>query len=148
MTEGLRPGRNVIRAKVRGQAARITVTNHRSSGPVIAGRQVQPWVCLNREYGLGAAKDRACTTKPRFLYFYKSASGGELKGYDTDNPPADVATTTNDRGVEAPYIVRRERGVIDRGVYDVAVLFDPAKMWDRWKPQPRVEPQGALALRR
>ena len=30
-----------------------------------------------------------------------------------------------DQGVTVPFIVRNERGVIDRGVYDIAVLFDP-----------------------
>jgi Tannase-like family of unknown function (DUF6351) len=34
-----------------------------------------------------------------------------------------------------PYIVRRERGVIDRGIYDIAVLFDPTQPWDATSPQ-------------
>ncbi len=34
-----------------------------------------------------------------------------------------------------PYIVRVERGTINRGIYDIAVLFDPAKPWSALAPQ-------------
>lgn len=43
--------------------------------------------------------------------------------------PADMATTTTDTGLTVPYIVRVERGTMNRGIYDIAVLFDPAKPW-------------------
>src|SRR5882724_5246458 len=39
-------------------------------------------------------------------------------------PPADLATTTSTAGLTVPYIVRVERGTINRGIYDIAVLFD------------------------
>jgi hypothetical protein len=55
-------------------------------------------------------------------------------------PPADLAMTTTDQGVTVPYIVRVERGTLNRGIYDVAVLFDPtrddvATGWEPWAPQ-------------
>ena len=48
----------------------------------------------------------------------------------------DVAMTTTDTGAKVPYIVRVERGTINRGIYDIAVLFDPAKddVKTGWKP--------------
>jgi len=50
--------------------------------------------------------------------------------------PADLASTTTDSGLTVPYIVRLERGVINRGIYEIAVLFDPAKPWaDGLSPQ-------------
>ena len=49
--------------------------------------------------------------------------------------PADLATTTTDAGVTVPYIVRVERGTINRGIYDMAVLFDPSKTWSGLAPQ-------------
>jgi uncharacterized tannase-like protein DUF6351 len=49
--------------------------------------------------------------------------------------PADLAQTTTDQGVTVPYIVRVERGTIDRGIFDVAVLFDPSQDWKPWAPQ-------------
>jgi uncharacterized tannase-like protein DUF6351 len=52
-------------------------------------------------------------------------------------PPADLAMTTTTTGLTVPYIVRVERGTINRGIYDVAVLFDPAKPWSALAPQPQ-----------
>jgi hypothetical protein len=49
--------------------------------------------------------------------------------------PADLATTTTDAGVTVPYIVRVERGTMNRGIYDIAVLFDPTKPWTAVAPQ-------------
>lgn len=49
--------------------------------------------------------------------------------------PADMATTTTDAGVTVPFIVRVERGTMNRGIYDIVVLFDPAKSWTANAPQ-------------
>ena len=59
-----------------------------------------------------------------------------FKPYDPAARPADLAMTTTDTGVTVPYIVRVERGTINRGIYDVAVLFDPTKdaVATGWKP--------------
>jgi hypothetical protein len=43
--------------------------------------------------------------------------------------PADLAMTTTDAGMTVPYIVRVERGTMNRGIYDIAVLFNPAQPW-------------------
>ena len=53
-------------------------------------------------------------------------------------PAASVATTTTTTGLSVPYIVRVERGTINRGIYDIAVLFDPAApAWTATTPQPQ-----------
>ena len=53
-------------------------------------------------------------------------------------PAASVASTTTSAGVTVPYIVRVERGTLNRGIYDIAVLFDPtAPAWTATKPQPQ-----------
>jgi hypothetical protein len=38
--------------------------------------------------------------------------------------------------VTVPYIVRLERGAMDRGLYDVAVLDNPSAAWAPWASQP------------
>jgi hypothetical protein len=48
-----------------------------------------------------------------------------------------VASTTTTTGATVPYIVRVERGTINRGIYDIAVLFDPAAPWTATAPQPQ-----------
>src|SRR6267143_5530676 len=48
-----------------------------------------------------------------------------------------VASTTTTHGFTVLYIVRVERGTINRGIYDIAVLFDPARPWSALSPQPQ-----------
>src|SRR5712691_3055763 len=49
-----------------------------------------------------------------------------------------VASTTTSTGLTLPYIVRVERGTLNRGIYDIAVLFDPTKpAWTPTASQPQ-----------
>jgi hypothetical protein len=68
-------------------------------------------------------------------------AGACFKPYSAAMAPSDVAMTTTDAGITVPFIVRVERGTINRGIYDIAVLFDPskddvAKGWKPTAPQP------------
>jgi hypothetical protein len=57
-------------------------------------------------------------------------ANGCFKPYDPALPaPADLAATTTDHGVTVPYIVRVERGTMNRGIYDIVVLFNPSQPW-------------------
>src|SRR5215470_11010669 len=60
-----------------------------------------------------------------------------FRPYTGTNPP-DLAmtTTTTDTGMTVPYIVRVERGTMNRGIYDIAVLYDPTQAsWNVKAPQ-------------
>ena len=59
--------------------------------------------------------------------------------------PADVATTTTLDGRTVPFVVRRERGTINRFIYSLAMLADPAAARDR---HVALEPAARLLLRR
>lgn len=50
-----------------------------------------------------------------------------FKVYTPGTTPGDLASVTTDAGVRVPYIVRLERGTSSRGIYDLAVLHDPAR---------------------
>ena len=107
----------------------------------------------------GTAIDTQCNIPTEIKLYYKSRAAvaanctislpdpnppanppanGCFKTYDPANPPAaaDILTTTTDRGITVPYIVRVERGTINRGIFDIAVLFDPARDSPTagWKP--------------
>ncbi|MFY9588118.1 MAG: DUF6351 family protein, partial [Actinomycetota bacterium] len=128
-----------------GTGARITITKHPRGGPVLAGPQVQPWVCQE------GALDKQCNAPTKFEFMYAPSitggSGASVPGvgvgtsswqpYDPENPPPDgsIATTTTDEGKTVPYIIRVETGYMDRDQYAVAVLFDPTKPWTPWAPQ-------------
>jgi hypothetical protein len=62
-----------------------------------------------------------------------------FKPYPDGSTPADLAMTTTTDGLTVPYVVRVERGTMDRGIYDIAVLFDPTRTdpWTALAPQPQ-----------
>ncbi|MEX2290015.1 MAG: DUF6351 family protein [Mycobacteriales bacterium] len=136
--EGLELGTTVVAARAGGRGARLPLTNHPRGGPVFSGPQIQPWVCTTQAAGLGEPQDAQCNGNTTYTFTYKDTVTGRFTSYDPDDPPpaARVATTTTDTGVTVPYIVRDERGTLDRGIYDIAVLFDPSKPFEPWAPQP------------
>jgi hypothetical protein len=62
-----------------------------------------------------------------------------FKPYTVGTTPPDLAVTTTTHGLTVPYIVRVERGTLNRGIYDIAVLFDPNNTtpWTALSPQPQ-----------
>ncbi|MEJ8839735.1 DUF6351 family protein [Ramlibacter sp. AN1133] len=111
--------------------------------------------------GLAGQPDANCNIATEFRLYYRTTLATPLGGCPLPDPfsnsalaqpapsanqcfkpftpgttPADMAApvTTID-GVTVPFIVRLERGTINRGIYDIAVLFDPAKPWTVQAPQ-------------
>lgn len=140
LVTGLEQGTNVIRARVhRGPDATLKITNHAKGGPIFSGAQVQPWTCdTTANPSLGDALDAQCNAPTAYRYVYRNLSN-QFVAYDPANPPAAeaIATTTTDHGVTVPYIVRIERGTMNRGIHEIAVLFDPARPWTPWARQPQ-----------
>ncbi len=65
-----------------------------------------------------------CGAPTRVDYFYRAVGDdptADLHPYDPTDPPADVATT-NVNGRTVPFIVRYERGTINRFIYSIALL--------------------------
>jgi uncharacterized tannase-like protein DUF6351 len=103
------------------------------------------------------AVDAQCNIATEFKLFYRTTTPGCssalpdpsppaaqpanncFKSYTVGTTPADLAMTTTTEGLTVPYIVRVERGTMNRGIYDIAVLFDPAatKPWTALAPQPQ-----------
>jgi len=101
------------------------------------------------------AIDAQCNIATEFKLFYRTTTAGCstalpdpsppatlptnncFKPYTLGSAPADLATTTTTDGLTVPYIVRVERGTVNRGIYDIAVLFDQAKPWSALAPQPQ-----------
>jgi hypothetical protein len=114
--------------------------------------------------GLAGMPDANCTIATEFKLYYRTTSACVLglpdpvwnvastavtipaqpvasaancfKPYDSAAPrPADMAQTTTDAGRTVDYIVRVERGVMNRGIYDIVALFNPASGWTAVAPQ-------------
>src|SRR5262245_2280891 len=145
LAKGLNDGSNTLVATAGRATAKLTVVNHSAAGPVISGPHETPFACETEKFNLmsggvaGKALDADCSIATRIDYVYKStapaAPAGRGRGSDNTfkslpdpkSIPADVAMTTTSLGVQVPFIVRVETGTINRGVYEIAMLFNPAK---------------------
>jgi hypothetical protein len=158
--EGLIPGANTVDVRSGNRRlARTVLTNHSINGPVISGPQQMPFICQTEEAGLGPARDAQCSAATVVAYIYRSTAipqgrggigpaspgrgpGGALpagfKPYDPAAPrPGDLAQTTTTDGRTVDYIVRRERGTINRAVYEIAFLHVPGEpLPDPWTTMP------------
>jgi hypothetical protein len=109
-----------------GYEVELALRNHPSHGPVFSGPQQQPFFCNPGESGLGPDHDEFCHTDTVVEYFYRSPTGF-VPLADPSVIPDDVLMTTTSTGLEVPLIVRNERGTLNRGIYSIAVLHDPAQ---------------------
>lgn len=151
LLDGLGDGKNMIEVIVDGRVtSRAQLINHPPSGPIFSGSRQYPFVCETEANGLGPALNANCAAESVVEYYYKSTEPSKLspreqliaqydaifsstsvilapgfKPYDPARPPADVAWTVMTDGRTVKYIVRRERGVINRAVYEIQFLHDP-----------------------
>ncbi len=128
LVRGLMVGRNTVTA---GEA-RLGITNYPRSGPMLAGPHETPYICGTAGFTtlakvkLGPATGPDCSVPTRVDYLYRSTVDRSLKVLPATKP-ADLATTTTSDGRRVPYIVRVETGVINRSIYEYAVLHDRAE---------------------
>jgi hypothetical protein len=79
-------------------------------------------VVLNGEI-VGYSKD--CLVKTQAAYFFKPRDNDRLKPLTPDTNPS-VIDTVNINGKTAPFVVRLERGTINRFIYAIVMLADPS----------------------
>lgn len=125
--EGLEQGANVLRVTgPRGASGEITLTNYPKDGPIFSGPHMTPYECRTAESGMGQPLDENCNAPTRYDWFYRSSDGAFKPYTPGGTAPADLVTTTTIDGETVPYVVRVESGVINRSIYRLAVLDDPA----------------------
>ncbi|MEO7652437.1 MAG: DUF6351 family protein, partial [Bryobacteraceae bacterium] len=73
--------------------------------------------------------DADCSAKTLVSYFYRSNQPpASFKPFDPAAPrPADLERTTTSTGQTVDYIVRREKGTINRAIYEIAFLHVPGQ---------------------
>ncbi len=147
--EGLRIGKNTLEVKSARGRAKLELTNYPTTGPVFSGPHQKPFVCQTEQAGLGTPLDSDCSAQTTVTYVYKSTQpaapggrGGQTPGalpggfkpFESAAPrPADLAQTTTLDGKTVDYIVRRERGTINRAIYEIAFLHVPGQpLPDPW----------------
>jgi Tannase-like family of unknown function (DUF6351) len=129
---GIPLGKSTLRVKSAQSSATLELVNHPISGPVFSGPHQKPFVCQTESWKLGPPQDENCSAPTKVEWQYKSTVPVEGRGqsafkpFDPSGPrPADLATATVNGGT-VPYIVRLETGTINRAVYQIAYLHDPA----------------------
>ena len=126
---GLMEGDNVLdvtSAEGNVTAASVTLVNHPASGPIFSGPQQEPFFCATdghlEDLELGPVIDENCSVETVVSYKYLSETGGWMDYPESGDRPADVATTTTLDGEEVDFIVRWERGTLNRFLYSIAML--------------------------
>jgi hypothetical protein len=142
LVDGLSLGENhlEVRANGRGQgrpSAALTLVNHPIEGPVFSGPHI-PMYCTaaGSPWNLGPVDEHCHVEAPSVEYRYRT-TGGSFAPLPGDGVPSDLATTTTSGGEDVPYIVRIERGTINRAVYETAILHEPGTaLPDPWTTTP------------
>lgn len=136
--DDLAPGDHELVLRGSGRPVRMALRVFPQGGPVFSGPQVMPWVCTTEANGLGPALDVQCNAPATYRYVFRPAAGGAFLPYDPDLPPPDaaVASTVTDQGRVVPYVVRIERGTLNRSIYDIAALATPGQRVEPWVDVP------------
>ncbi len=149
-------GSSTVLARIGGELARITVTNHPQTGPMFAGAKQEVFLCASDSHRgtaqLGDILDSDCSMDTRVDFLYMSLASGNVEPYDPDTTPAsDVALTTTLDGSLVPFIVRWERGTINRFIYSIAMLSPESQSLSEpdlsgWNRRALFQFQGGVAI--
>jgi hypothetical protein len=133
LISGLKLGTNRIELDQGRNRAVLKVVNHPLEGPMVSGPHMSPFICQTKDFKLpdgstlGPPLDKDCFAATRVQYLYKPKGASALKLLTKPEiTPADADTATTLSGLTVPFVVRVETGVINRAIYQFAVLHNPA----------------------
>lgn len=113
----------------------LVLSNYPISGPIISGPHESPFYCQTDDFELvtgeafGMAVDENCFRPTRIDYVYWSEEEQIFKPYVLafgSLPPVDMGQFLTSTGSSVPFIVRVETGVVNRAIYEIAMLHNPA----------------------
>ena len=128
-------GESTVQARVPGPGnaapdrTTLTLVNHPITGPMFSGPQQPDFFCSTPAHLAGfdlagPFLDTDCSLATSVGYYYRSAAGS-WRPFDPAAPrPADMTQTTTGNGATVDFVIRWERGTINRFIYTIAVL-DP-----------------------
>jgi hypothetical protein len=122
LVAGLQIGKNTLTVKVGKESAQLVLVNHATTGPILSGEHLKPYVCETEASGLGPALDADCSATEKTEFFYRKESGAFKPLANLEAPPSDIAKITTSEGKTVPYVVRVESGTINRAIYRIAML--------------------------
>lgn len=127
--EGLQIGANALRVYSTDQVideGTLTLTNYADTGPIFSGPQQMPFYCATDGHRagleLGPIVDFANCSVERTVSFKYRTTGSAWADYDpAADRPEDMSTRILADGSEVDFVVRWERGTINRFLYSIAV---------------------------
>ncbi|GGI04159.1 DUF6351 family protein [Egicoccus halophilus] len=143
LVDGLTLGENELEVRANGQgrgrpSATLTLVNHPAEGPVFSGPHI-PLYCTasGNPWNLGPVDENCHVEEAQVTYRYRTTNNTFANLPADGSLPSNLATTTTSDGETVPYIVRVERGTINRAVYEVALLHEPGTpVPDPWTATP------------
>jgi hypothetical protein len=146
--DGLVLGANTLlvrpngKGKGRADSVTLILKNYPIKGPIFSGPHQHPFVCTVMTSGLGqpipddpvtgtkvfdasnnvTGYSRNCSVNIQVVFKYRSTAGSWKEYTPGMDRPADMAQTTTIDGKTVDFIVRWERGTINRFIYSIAML--------------------------
>ncbi len=140
---GLVDGANQLEVRHEGRvSASLALTNYPITGPILSGPHQTPFICTTTQLGLQPLVDSAampgyevrdgdnnvagysrnCAIDTYVTYRYRT-TGNAWQDMPADGSrPADMQTVTLEDGRVVDFVVRQERGTINRFIYSFAML--------------------------
>ncbi len=177
MSNGLRVGKNHLQVKTRIKTkghptpVNMILTNYPIIGPVFSGPHQYPFVCTTMTQGLGqpitddpvtgtkvfdasnnlVGYSRNCSVLTQVVFLYRTAAGAWAPYTLGMARPVDMATTKTLDGKTVDFIVRWERGTINRFIFSIAMLApydeDPSNPnRDAWNQRVIYRFDGGVAI--
>jgi hypothetical protein len=132
---GMPLGESTLVARVPGRGgakrAKLEIENHPITGPMFSGPRQEVFVCSSAGHRatalLGPILDQeTCSVDTQVGFFYRSATAPASNPWKPFDPlaarPADMVTTTTLDGRTVDFVIRWERGTINRFIYSIAML--------------------------
>jgi hypothetical protein len=159
------------KGKGRPDSVTLTLTNYPITGPIFSGPHQHPFVCTVMTSGLGqpipdhpttgtkvfdasnnvVGYSRDCSVNTQVVFRYRSTAGTWKEYVPGMERPTDMTQTTTIEGKTVDFIVRWERGTINRFIYSIAMLApyddDPWKLnKDAWSGRLLYVFDGGVAI--
>ncbi len=131
---GLPEGDSLLLATAGQEQRQLHLTNYPLSGPIISGPHETPFYCQTSEFKkvngemFGTGPESVCEGPVQTDYVYYSTEQQAFVPYTLTFgvlPPVDMAELVSEDGESRPFIVRVETGVVNRAIYEIAMLHDP-----------------------
>jgi hypothetical protein len=123
LVTGIAPGPSTLTVTRGSVTDSVAIVDSSIKGPVFSGPHMPLLACATVADGLGPATDADCSAPTKVDYLYGNNAGALVPLASPSAVPADAKHVTIN-GKSVPFVVRREKGVINRSVYWIDAI-DP-----------------------